>query len=80
MNPAFDVTPADLVTAIVTEGRVIRPAGSVCAGLPSPSEVPSPRRIDDRWPSRFLPVLPRHVGVSVVSATSFGASAPLASR
>lgn len=26
-NPAFDVTPADLVTAIVTEQRVIRPAG-----------------------------------------------------
>lgn len=25
-NPAFDVTPADLVTAIVTEHRVIRPA------------------------------------------------------
>jgi S-methyl-5-thioribose-1-phosphate isomerase len=25
-NPAFDVTPADLVTAIVTEDRVIRPA------------------------------------------------------
>jgi methylthioribose-1-phosphate isomerase len=24
-NPAFDVTPADLVTAIVTEGRIIRP-------------------------------------------------------
>ena len=26
MNPAFDVTPADLVTAIVTERRIIRPA------------------------------------------------------
>jgi translation initiation factor 2B subunit (eIF-2B alpha/beta/delta family) len=26
-NPAFDVTPADLVTAIVTERRVVRPAG-----------------------------------------------------
>jgi methylthioribose-1-phosphate isomerase len=25
-NPAFDITPADLVTAIVTEARVIRPA------------------------------------------------------
>jgi S-methyl-5-thioribose-1-phosphate isomerase len=25
LNPAFDVTPADLVTAIVTEARVIRP-------------------------------------------------------
>ncbi len=25
-NPAFDVTPADLVTAIVTERRVVRPA------------------------------------------------------
>ncbi|MFD0890013.1 hypothetical protein ACFQ08_36185 [Streptosporangium algeriense] len=24
-NPAFDVTPHDLVTAIVTERRVIRP-------------------------------------------------------
>ncbi len=28
-NPAFDVTPADLVTAVVTERRVIRPAGTV---------------------------------------------------
>ena len=26
VNPAFDVTPADLVTAVVTEGRVVRPA------------------------------------------------------
>ena len=26
LNPAFDVTPADLVTAIVTEARVVRPA------------------------------------------------------
>jgi methylthioribose-1-phosphate isomerase len=24
VNPAFDVTPADLVTAIVTERRVVR--------------------------------------------------------
>jgi S-methyl-5-thioribose-1-phosphate isomerase len=27
LNLAFDVTPADLVTAIVTEGRVLEPAG-----------------------------------------------------
>ncbi|SHG99881.1 S-methyl-5-thioribose-1-phosphate isomerase [Streptoalloteichus hindustanus] len=26
INPAFDVTPADLVTAVVTEKRVVRPA------------------------------------------------------
>lgn len=26
-NPAFDITPADLVTAVVTEDRVVRPAG-----------------------------------------------------
>lgn len=26
LNPAFDVTPADLVTAVVTECRVVRPA------------------------------------------------------
>ena len=26
VNPAFDVTPHDLVTAIVTDRRVIRPA------------------------------------------------------
>lgn len=32
VNPAFDVTPADLVTAVVTERRVIRPAsGETCA-------------------------------------------------
>ncbi len=30
-NPAFDVTPADLVTAIVTEQRVIRPAGRLAS-------------------------------------------------
>jgi methylthioribose-1-phosphate isomerase len=28
LNVAFDVTPADLVTAIVTEDRVIRPGES----------------------------------------------------
>ena len=34
LNPAFDVTPADLVTAIVTECRVIEPSrGNVPAGL-----------------------------------------------
>jgi methylthioribose-1-phosphate isomerase len=26
LNPAFDVTPAELITAIVTEKRVIQPA------------------------------------------------------
>lgn len=26
LNPAFDVTPADLVTAVITERRVVRPA------------------------------------------------------
>jgi S-methyl-5-thioribose-1-phosphate isomerase len=26
VNPAFDVTPADLVTALVTESRIVRPA------------------------------------------------------
>jgi S-methyl-5-thioribose-1-phosphate isomerase len=26
VNPAFDVTPADLVTALVTEARIVRPA------------------------------------------------------
>jgi methylthioribose-1-phosphate isomerase len=31
-NPAFDLTPADLVTAIVTERRLILPAESVLAG------------------------------------------------
>ena len=25
-NPAFDVTPADLVTAVVTERRTVRPS------------------------------------------------------
>ena len=29
LNPAFDVTPADLVTAIVTERRTIRPSADV---------------------------------------------------
>jgi methylthioribose-1-phosphate isomerase len=31
LNPAFDVTPADLVTAIVTERRVLPPALSVAS-------------------------------------------------
>jgi methylthioribose-1-phosphate isomerase len=26
VNPTFDVTPADLVTALVTESRIVRPA------------------------------------------------------
>lgn len=35
INPAFDVTPADLVTAIVTDGRVVRPAsGQALADVP----------------------------------------------
>jgi methylthioribose-1-phosphate isomerase len=29
-NPAFDVTPADLVTAVVTERRIVRPAEGEC--------------------------------------------------
>jgi S-methyl-5-thioribose-1-phosphate isomerase len=32
LNPAFDVTPADLVTAIVTESRVIKPSSTARAG------------------------------------------------
>ena len=32
LNLAFDVTPADLVTAIVTEARVIRPAAGETPG------------------------------------------------
>ncbi|MFF7361822.1 S-methyl-5-thioribose-1-phosphate isomerase [Streptomyces sp. NPDC008125] len=36
-NPAFDVTPAELITAIVTERRVFRPAASAgTTGTPSP--------------------------------------------
>jgi methylthioribose-1-phosphate isomerase len=34
-NPAFDVTPADLVTAIVTERRIITPAATPIATLTS---------------------------------------------
>lgn len=41
LNPAFDVTPADLVTAIVTESRVIEPGGSRSA---SPSRPGHPTR------------------------------------
>jgi methylthioribose-1-phosphate isomerase len=33
-NPAFDVTPADLVTAVVTDTRVLRP-GRIGAGQPA---------------------------------------------
>ncbi|WP_229840085.1 S-methyl-5-thioribose-1-phosphate isomerase [Streptomyces roseolilacinus] len=38
-NPAFDVTPADLVTAIVSEARVFRPQGS--PGTSDLREVPA---------------------------------------
>ncbi len=35
VNPAFDVTPADLVTAIVTDRRIVRPAaGQTMADVP----------------------------------------------
>ena len=46
VNPAFDITPYDLVTAIVTDRRVIRldrgerpvrMVGGKGAGLPGPS-------------------------------------------
>jgi S-methyl-5-thioribose-1-phosphate isomerase/adenine phosphoribosyltransferase len=43
-NPAFDVTPADLITAIVTEDRVIEPAGGPTADAAPP---PAGLRIDD---------------------------------
>ena len=34
-NPAFDVTPADLVTALVTDRRVVRLShGGTLAGVP----------------------------------------------
>lgn len=49
VNPAFDVTPADLVTAVVTERRVVRPASGERpawtgdhAGRPSRPEDPRP--------------------------------------
>jgi methylthioribose-1-phosphate isomerase len=38
-NPAFDVTPAELVTAIVTERRVIRTAAGERAA-PSRERIP----------------------------------------
>jgi methylthioribose-1-phosphate isomerase len=31
-NPAFDLTPADLVTAVVTEQRIVRPASGARLG------------------------------------------------
>jgi methylthioribose-1-phosphate isomerase len=39
INPAFDVTPADLITAIVTDRRIVRPpdppgAVRIGAGIP----------------------------------------------
>ncbi|HEX8520177.1 MAG TPA: hypothetical protein VF667_11355, partial [Pseudonocardia sp.] len=36
LNPAFDVTPAELITAIVTDRRVVRP--------PRPPVDPAPTR------------------------------------
>lgn len=44
VNPAFDVTPADLVTAIVTDRRIVRPAaGQTMADVPV-GERMTPRR------------------------------------
>ncbi|MFN2479007.1 MAG: S-methyl-5-thioribose-1-phosphate isomerase [Pseudonocardiaceae bacterium] len=46
LNPAFDVTPADLVTAIVTESRVIEPSGvAEPAGVVHPVTVPAMRLV-----------------------------------
>jgi methylthioribose-1-phosphate isomerase len=46
LNPAFDVTPADLVTAIVTESRVIEPARSAePAGVEQAVTVPAMRMV-----------------------------------
>jgi len=46
LNPAFDVTPADLVTAIVTESRVIEPARvAESAGVVHPVTVPAMRLV-----------------------------------
>jgi methylthioribose-1-phosphate isomerase len=46
LNPAFDVTPADLVTAIVTESRVIEPARIVeSVGTLPPLTVPAMRMV-----------------------------------
>jgi methylthioribose-1-phosphate isomerase len=39
INPAFDVTPADLITAIVTDRRIVRPPdppGAVSVGAAVP--------------------------------------------
>jgi methylthioribose-1-phosphate isomerase len=45
-NPAFDVTPADLVTAIVTESRVIEPSRvTEPAGVVHPVTVPAMRLV-----------------------------------
>ncbi|MGW2713744.1 S-methyl-5-thioribose-1-phosphate isomerase [Streptomyces sp. NPDC001356] len=35
-NPAFDVTPGELITAVVSEHRTLRPAGPAAAGRPDP--------------------------------------------
>ncbi|MFQ6046529.1 MAG: S-methyl-5-thioribose-1-phosphate isomerase [Gemmatimonadales bacterium] len=37
-NPAFDVTPAELVTAIITDRGVLEPPFTALRGRPSPSE------------------------------------------
>ncbi|MFD7093553.1 Methylthioribose-1-phosphate isomerase [Streptomyces xanthophaeus] len=41
-NPAFDVTPAELITAVVTEHRVFDGGRAVPGSAPSPSPAPSP--------------------------------------
>jgi len=46
LNPAFDVTPADLVTAIVTESRVIEPSRvTESVGGVQPVTVPAMRLV-----------------------------------
>jgi methylthioribose-1-phosphate isomerase len=47
LNPAFDVTPADLVTAIVTESRVIEPSrGTEATGVVHAVTVPAMRMVE----------------------------------
>ena len=71
-NPAFDVTPADLITAIVTERRVIRGRAATlpvqaCAGL------------DDRVPGPHHP-LDEHFLTAVADLSRRGRRASRTAR
>lgn len=69
-NPAFDVTPADLVTAVVTESRTLRPGGElaerVAARIQVVADFPTPGvSFQDLGPLYADPALVRDTATAI---------------